>query len=110
MFAETTPTTGLPPYRSKYCQHLLNNRGLEVKWFASLQQSFKWKPEMQDQYVSFMEKIFTNGHTEVAPPLDQDEDCWYRPSFGVYPPQKPNQIRVVSDPSAQYSELNASHT
>ena len=91
-------------------QRLPNNRGLAVKRFASLQRNFKRKPEMQDQYVSFMEKIFTNGHEEVAPPLDQDEECWYLPSFGVYHPQKPNQIRVVFDSSAQYSGVSLNDT
>lgn len=61
---------------------------------------------MQEQYVAFMEKIFANGHAEVAPPLREDEECWYLPTFGVYHPQKPNQIRVVFDSSTQYSGVS----
>lgn len=61
---------------------------------------------MQDQYVSFMEKIFTNGHAEVAQPLDQVKECWYLLSFRLYHPQKPIQIRVVFDSSAQYSRVS----
>lgn len=87
-------------------KRLPNNRELAVKRFASLQRHFKRKPEMQDQYVSFMEKIFANGHAEVAPPLKKGEECWYLPSFGVYHPQKPGQIRVVFDSSAQYSSVS----
>lgn len=56
--------------------------------------------------MAFMEKIFINGHAEVAPPLKEDEECWYLPSFGVYHPQKPDQIRVVFDSSAQYSGVS----
>lgn len=58
---------------------------------------------MQEQYVAFMEKIFANGHADVAPSLGADEECWYLPSFGVCHPQKPSQIRVVFDSSAQFS-------
>ncbi|KAI3352353.1 hypothetical protein L3Q82_005321 [Scortum barcoo] len=64
------------------------------------------KPQMQEQYVEFMEGIFSNGHAEVAPPLKQGEECWYLPTFGVYHPQKPNKIRVVFDSSAQYSGVS----
>lgn len=84
------------------CQRLPNNREQAVKRFESLQRNFKRKPEMQAQYVAFMEKIFNNGHAERAPTLHQDEECWYRPSFGVYHPRKPDQIRVVFDSSAQF--------
>lgn len=68
----------------------------------SLQRVLRRKPEMQEQYVAFMGKIFQNGHAEVAPPLKDGEECWYLPTFGVYHPRKPNQIRVVFDSSAQY--------
>lgn len=57
---------------------------------------------MKEQYQYFVEKIFANGHAELAPPLREDEECWYLTMFGVYHPQKPNQIRVVFDSSAQY--------
>ncbi|KAL3977608.1 alcohol-forming fatty acyl-CoA reductase [Sarotherodon galilaeus] len=83
-------------------QRLPNNREHAVKRFESLQRQFRKKPEMQKQYLEFMEKIIANSHTEVAPPLREDEECWFLPSFGVYHPQKPNQIRVVFDSSAQY--------
>ena len=61
---------------------------------------------MEEQYVTFMRKIFANGHAEEAPPLKEGEECWYLPTFGVYHPQKPNQIRVVFDSSAQYSGVS----
>ncbi|KAK0137151.1 hypothetical protein N1851_026658 [Merluccius polli] len=48
-----------------------------------------------------MEKLFVNGHAEEAPLLPESAECWYLPIFGVYHPQKPGQIRVVFDLSAQ---------
>lgn len=57
---------------------------------------------MQQQYVAFMGKILENGHAEVAPSLGESEECWYLPTFGVFHPQKPGQIRVVFDSSAKH--------
>lgn len=93
------------PFREPQ-QRLPNNKEHVAKRFESLQHQFKRKPEMQNQYVAFMEKIIANGHAEVAPPLKEDEECWFLPSFGVYHPQKPNQIRVVFDSNAQYSGVS----
>lgn len=87
-------------------QRLPNNREYAVKWLESLQRQFKKKPEMEKKYVGFVEKTFNNSHAEVAPPLMEDEECWYLPSFGVYHPQKPDQIRVVFDSSTQYSGVS----
>ncbi len=87
-------------------QPLPNNKEQVVNRFKCLQRTLKRKPEMQQQYVAFMEKIFTNRHAEVAPPLREGDECWYLPTFGVYHPQKPNQIRVVFDSSARYSGIS----
>lgn len=46
--------------------------------------------------MTFMEKIFLNGHAEVAP-LKEDEERWYLPTFGVYHPKKTDNIRVMFD-------------
>ncbi|KAL4009495.1 hypothetical protein ACER0C_003347 [Sarotherodon galilaeus] len=83
-------------------QQLPNNRKQAATRFSSLKRTLNRKPEMREHYVAFMEKILSNGHAEVAPPLKKGEECWYLPTFGVYHPQKPNQIRVVFDSSAQY--------
>ncbi len=83
-------------------QRLPNNKEQVVNRFTCLQRTLKRKPE----YVAFMEKIFSNGHAEVAPPLREEDECWYLPTFGVYHPQKPNQIRVVFDSSARYSGIS----
>lgn len=52
--------------------------------------------------ISFMEKVFSIGHAEIAPVLKNEEECWYLPIFGVYNPKKPNQIRMFFYSSAKY--------
>ncbi|XP_030582792.1 uncharacterized protein LOC115778696 [Archocentrus centrarchus] len=93
------------PFRSPR-QRLPNNREQALKRLMSLRHTLKKKPEMRDHYVQFMEKIFSNGHAEPAPTLEHGDECWYLPSFGVYHPQKPGQIRVVFDSSAQYNNVS----
>lgn len=61
---------------------------------------------MKDHFLDFMAKIFENRHAELAPPLSDNEKCWYLPIFGVYHSQKPGQIRVVFDSSAQYQGVS----
>lgn len=56
---------------------------------------------MKKDFVAFMEGLFQNDHAEIAPSVGPNEQCWYLPSFGVYHPKKPSQIRVVFDSSAQ---------
>ncbi|XP_041926339.1 uncharacterized protein LOC121690066 isoform X1 [Alosa sapidissima] len=86
-------------------QQLPNNREQALKRFESLQRQFRRKPEMQKQYLEFMDKLLKNNHAEVAPEL-REEERWYLPSFAVYHPQKPDQIRVVFDSSAQQSGIS----
>lgn len=47
-----------------------------------------------------MGKVFSNNHSEAAPPLKEGEKCWYLPLCSVYHPQKPGKIRVIFDFSA----------
>ncbi|KAK7938661.1 hypothetical protein WMY93_001987 [Mugilogobius chulae] len=61
---------------------------------------------MKEQFVAFMQKVFDNNHAELAPPLPEESECWYLPSFGVYHPRKPEQIRVVFDSSAQCNGIS----
>ena len=68
--------------------------------------NFDKKPEMRDHCLSFMDKMFKNGHVELAPPLREEEERWYLPMFGVYHPKKPKQIRVVFDSSAKYNGVS----
>ena len=59
-----------------------------------------------DHALTFMEKVFANGHAEEAPPLQDGEECWFVPIFGVYHPKKPNQIRMVFDSSASFQGVS----
>ncbi len=87
-------------------QRLPNNREQSMKRLLSLRQTLKRKPQMQEHFVTFMQRIFDAGHAEPAPPLNKNEEVCYLPIFGVYHPRKPGQIRVVFDSSAQYKGLS----
>ena len=52
-----------------------------------------------------MKKLLDNIHAELAPPLDNDEECWYLPLFGIYHPKKGDQIRCVFDASSKYEDV-----
>lgn len=82
-------------------RRLPNNRKQALNRLNSLCQTLNRKPVMKQQFLDFMRKVFEDDHAEPAPPLIQDEECWYLPTFGVYHPRKPDQIRVVFDSSAQ---------
>ena len=93
------------PFRSPR-PRLPNNRAQALSRLHSLRRTLNKKPEMKEQFVSFMEKLFANKHAEQAAPLHENAECWYLPIFGVYHPQKPGQIRVVFDSSAQEDGLS----
>lgn len=61
---------------------------------------------MKEHFLEFMKKVFENDHAELAPELEEHQERWYLPLFGVYHPQKPNQIRVVFDSSAKYDGVS----
>jgi hypothetical protein len=54
----------------------------------------------REHFLSFMQKLFDNGHAELAHPIKIGKEVWYLPIFGVYHPRKPDQIRRVFDSSA----------
>ena len=85
---------------------LPNNREQALTRLSSLRRTLRKKPEMRQQFSDFIQKIFDNGHAEPAPPLSVNQECWYLPTFGVYHPKKPDQIRVVFDSSAQHQGLS----
>lgn len=49
-----------------------------------------------------MQKMIDRQHAEIAPVLQEGQESWYLPSFGIYHPKKPEQIQIVFDSSAQY--------
>ncbi|XP_051816711.1 uncharacterized protein LOC127537707 [Acanthochromis polyacanthus] len=88
------------PFRSPRLS-LPDNREQALSRLSSLRRTLTKNPEMKQQFSAFMEKLFENQHAEPAPPIQEQRECWYLPIFGVYHPQKPAQIRVVFDSSAQ---------
>ncbi|KAJ8364902.1 hypothetical protein SKAU_G00137330 [Synaphobranchus kaupii] len=85
---------------------LPNNREQALSRLSSLRRTLNKNPEMKEQFSSFMEKLFENEHAEQAPPVHEGDERWYLPIFGVYHPQKPGQIRVVFDSSAQHHSVS----
>lgn len=61
---------------------------------------------MKKQYMDFMQNIFESNQAEIAPPLKENQECWYLPTFGVYYPKKLDQIRVVFDSSARHEGVS----
>lgn len=88
------------PFRSPR-RRLPSNREQALKRLNSLKKTLEKKPEMRDHYIQFMQKMLDNDQAELAPPLPEGKEHWYLPTFGVYHPQKPDQIRVVFDSSAE---------
>lgn len=53
-----------------------------------------------------MKKVFESDQAELAPELEEHQERWYLPLFGVYHPKKPNQIRVFFDSSAKHDGVS----
>ncbi len=85
---------------------LPNNREQALNRLFSLRRTLQKKPEMKQQFIDSIQRIFDNDHAELAPALTEGQECWYLPTFGVYHPRKPDQIRVVFNSSAQYQGLS----
>ena len=59
----------------------------------------------QSHFLEFMENMLVKNHAELAPPVQEGQEIWYLPIFGVYHPQKPSKIRVVFDSSAKFKNV-----
>lgn len=70
-----------------------------------LERGLKRYPVKREHFFAFMQELLDNNHTEVVPPLTQDEECWYLLVFGIYQ-KKPGQIRCVFDSSATYEGVS----
>lgn len=93
------------PFRSPR-KWLPSNREQALKRLYSLKKTLEKKPQMKDHYTQFMRKMLDNNQAELAPPLPEGKEHWYLPTFGVYHPQKPDQIRVVFDSSAEWESTS----
>ncbi|KAL0151744.1 hypothetical protein M9458_052970 [Cirrhinus mrigala] len=92
-----------------FCKHrrrLPNNREMALRRLASLRRTLDRCTDMREHFLEFMGKVFENDHAETAPELEEHQERWYLPLFGVYHPQKPNQIRVVFDSSAKHDGVS----
>lgn len=54
---------------------------------SSVRETLDRKPGMKRQYIEFIQKMLDNDHEEPAPPLEENKEHWYLPSFGLYHPQ-----------------------
>ena len=79
---------------------LPNNKSQALKHARTLTSSLK-DPLKRQHFTTFMKDIFDAGHAEIAPPLQDNEECWYLPIFGMYHPKEPKQIRGAFDFSAK---------
>ncbi|KAI4883908.1 hypothetical protein NFI96_004102 [Prochilodus magdalenae] len=93
------------PFRTPR-RRLPNNRGYAYKRLKTLCNTLEKNPEMKAHYVDFIQKMLDNDHAELAPMLQDHQECWYLPSFGVYHPRKPGKIRIVFDSSARYDGVS----
>ncbi|XP_046580120.1 uncharacterized protein LOC124287661 [Haliotis rubra] len=85
---------------------LPNNKTQAIQRANMLDRSLQKNPEKRKHFMEFMQKIFDNRHAELAPPVQEKEECWYLLIFGVYHPEKPSQIRAVFDSSARYKGVS----
>jgi len=87
-------------------KRLPNNRPVALKRAKLLDMSLQKNAVKKEHFQKFMKGILDNQYAEEAPALSQDEECWYLPIFGVYHPQKKDQIRGVFDSSAMYEGVS----
>lgn len=71
------------------------DREMALQRLLSLRRTLDRRTDMKEHFLEFMKKVFENDQAELAPELGKHNERGYLPLFGVYHPQKPNQIRVV---------------
>ncbi|XP_078352316.1 uncharacterized protein LOC144637013 [Oculina patagonica] len=81
---------------------LPDNRKMALARLEYLKRKFLKDSKYKEDYIKFMNEVFSRGDAEEAPTLVQEEGVkWYIPHHGVYHPKK-NKIRVVFDCSARF--------
>ena len=85
---------------------LQNNYTQVLKRAKTLDKSLDRDPVKKEHFIDFMGKMIQDGHAEVAPLLNQGEECWYLPILGVYHPKMKDQVRIVFDSAAKYNGMS----
>ena len=87
-------------------QKLPNNRLQALHRAKILDNSFQKDSVKKQHFVQFMKEILDKDHAEIAPPLEEDSECWYLPLFGVYHPKKLIEISGIFDASAKFEGVS----
>ncbi|VDI17878.1 Hypothetical predicted protein [Mytilus galloprovincialis] len=87
-------------------QVLPNNRNLAWKRAKGLDANLRKDLQKREHFFTFMNTILEKGHAEKAPHINDDQEQWYLPIFGVYHPKKPGKLRAVFDSSAQFDGVS----
>lgn len=69
---------------------LPNNRNYVLRRTKNLENNLKKDKTKCEHMLTFVGRMLELGHAELAPPLQEGEECWYLPIFGVYHQRKPN--------------------
>ncbi|XP_033733157.1 uncharacterized protein LOC117322392 [Pecten maximus] len=85
---------------------LPDNRAQSLRRARTLDTSLRRDSQKCSHMMEFMSKVLDKGHAEVASDLDDEEERWYLPLFGIYHPKKPDKIRCVFDSSAKENGLS----
>lgn len=93
------------PFRSPR-PTLPNNKLQALTRARALHRDLSKNAVKMQHMLTFMQNVFDSGHAELAPPLDENEESWYLPVFGVYHRRKQDSIRAVFDSSAEYEGLS----
>ena len=81
---------------------LPDNSSMAMARLEHLKRKFVKDSKYKEDYIKFMNEVFSRGDAEEAPVLAQNDRVkWYIPHHGVYHPKK-NKIRVVFDCSARF--------
>ena len=81
---------------------LPDNSSMAMTRLEHLKRKFLKDSKYKEDYIKFMNEVFSRRDAEEAPVLAQNDRVkWYTPHHGVYHPKK-NKIRVVFDCSARF--------
>lgn len=85
----------------------LQNNYFQVLKRANILDRTLQKDEVKRRhFIDFMNSMLSNGHAEKAPPLQEGEEGWFLPIFGVYHHRKKDKVRVVFDSAAKYGGVS----